>query len=127
MIADSDQLTPGKPGSSQVMVFPMNGSAPHPLTTALGTSYQEFAFLRPDHTGYLVSSGYKGWINGIDRWLVSASSPASAPVRVTRFADYTTGHPQSGISGGMAFVSNTQAAVSYGQGGTQSTYLVPVP
>ena len=74
-----------------------------------------------------MSSGHQGWINGIDRWLVSASSPASAPVRVTRFADYTTGNPQPGISGGMAFVSTKQAAVSYGQGGAQSTYLVSVP
>jgi hypothetical protein len=127
VIAASDQLTPGNPGASKILLFPMGGGAPRQLTTALGTGYQEFAFLKPDHTGYLVTSDYKGWINGIDRWLVSASSPASAPVRVTRFADYTTGHPQAGISGGMAFVSNKQAAVGYGQGGAQDAYLVAVP
>jgi hypothetical protein len=127
VIAASDHLTPGKPGAAKILLFPMDGSAPRQLTTALGTEYQEFAFLKPDHTGYLVSSGYKGWINGIDRWLVSASSSAAAPVRVTRFADYTTGNPKPGISGGMAFVSNNQAAVSYGQGGSQDTYLVSVP
>lgn len=127
IIADSDQLTPGKPGSSKILLFPLNGSAPRPLTSALGTGYQEFAFLRPDHTGYLVSSGYQGWINGIDRWLVSASSSTAAPVRITRFADPSTGHPQSGISGGMAFVSNKQAAVGFTQNGVESTYLVAVP
>jgi hypothetical protein len=127
IVANSDQLTPGQPGSAKVMLFPLDGSAPSQLTKALGTGYQEFAFLRPDHSGYVVSSGYNGWINGTDRWLVSAAAPNSTPVRVTHFADYTTGHPQSGISGGMAFVSNKQAAVGFTQNGVESTYLVPVP
>ena len=127
VIANSDQLTPGLPGSAKIMLFPLDGSAPRQLTTALGTGYQEFAFLRPDHTGYVVSSGYQGWINGTDRWLISSATTNSTPVRVTHFADYTTGHPQSGISGGMAFVSNKQAAVGFEQNGVESTYLVAVP
>lgn len=127
IVANSDQLTPGKPGSAKIMLFPLNGSAPTQLTTALGDYYQEFAFLRPDHTGYVISSGYQGWINGTDRWLISSSAPNTTPVRVTHFADRTTGNPQSGISGGMAFVNNKQAAVGFTQNGVESTYLVPVP
>jgi hypothetical protein len=127
VIAASDQLTPGNPGGSKIMTFPINGSAPQPLTSALGTTYQEFAFLRPDHTGYVVSSGYNGWINGIDRWLVSAASPNSTPTRITRFADPTTGNPQAGISGGMAFTSNKSAVVGFSQNGTENAYIVPVP
>jgi Tol biopolymer transport system component len=127
VIADSDQPTPGKPMSAQIMLFPLNGSAPTRLTSSLGTGYQEFSFLRPDHSSYVISSGYQGWISGTDRWLVSSSTPNAAPVRLTHFADPSTGHPLSGISGGMAFISNQQAAVGFTQNGVESTYLVAVP
>jgi hypothetical protein len=127
VIANSDELTPGYPGSAKIMLFPLDGSAARQLTSTLGTGYQEFAFLRPDRSGYVVSSGYLGWINGTDRWLISSSTPNAAPVRVTHFADPATGHPQSGISGGMAFVSNTRAAVGFSQNGVESAYLVTLP
>jgi hypothetical protein len=127
VIADSDQLTPNQPYSARIMLFPLDGSAPRQLTTALGTWYQEFAFLRPDHSGYVITSGFDGWINGADRWLVSASNPNGTPTRVTHFADHATGNPQTGFGGPMTFISNTQAMVGYTHNGVASAYLVSIP
>ena len=127
MIASSNVLTPGDPAKARILRFPIDGSAPTPLTSALGDGWQEFAFLRPDKTGYVVSSGYNGWIGGVDRWLVRAAAPHIEPARVTHFADYKTGNPQAGISGGMAFIDNDRAVVGFTQHGVENAYLVAVP
>jgi hypothetical protein len=127
VVASSNEHAPGDPGQARISLFPLNGSAPQRLTAALGEDYQEFAFLRPDKTGYVVTSGYNGWIGGADRWLVRVATPESEPARVTNFANYKTGNPQAGISGGMAFINNSRAVVGFTRNGVEDAYIVPVP
>lgn len=127
VVASSNINAPGRPDLAQIMLFPLDGSAPTRLTSALGDGYQEFAFLRPSHTGWVISSGYNGWFLGTDRWLVTVADPEATPTRVTRFADWRTGRPESGISGGMAFVDNEHAVVGFTRNGTEDAYIASVP
>ena len=127
IVASSNEHAPGDPSKARISRFPLNGAAAQPLTAALGTGYQEFAFLRPDKSGYVVTSGYNGWIGGADRWLVRVAAPENEPSRVTNFANYKTGTPSAGISGGMAFVTNDKAVVGFTRNGVEDAYLVNVP
>lgn len=128
VVACSNWHRPGLPLKAQAFLFPIDGSTPQRLTTALGDDYQEFAYLRPDGTGYVVTSGYFGWIGSADRWLVSAAAPNAAPTRVTHLANWAAGVPvMNCIAGGLAFIDDDLAVSGHAANGLETAYLIEVP